>query len=43
MYSITYNKARNEWMVWKQKNNDYTVVKRFKTEQAAKRWIEKQG
>lgn len=40
MYSITYNRARNIFMVWRTVGNNSEVVKTFKTENAAKKWIQ---
>ena len=42
-YDIHYNRITNMWVVWKITDNGNTqeVVKRFKTEKAAKNWIAK--
>lgn len=40
-YSISFNPVRSLWLVWKTIGNTSTVVKSFKTEGAAKRWVEK--
>lgn len=42
-YQKIYNRARNVWMVWRIVGTSSEVVKTFKTEQAADRWIAKQG
>ena len=40
-YDIYYNHVTDMWMVWEIMGNTQTVVKRFKTEKAAKNWIAK--
>lgn len=42
-YDIHYNHITNIWVVWEitDGGNTQTVVKRFKTEKAAKNWIAK--
>ena len=42
-YQITYNGARKVWMVWCVIGQNAEVVKTFKSEVSAQRWIEKQG
>lgn len=42
-YDIIYNRARNVWTVWRVTGYNAEAVKSFKTEQAARRWIERQG
>lgn len=42
-YSINYNRARNIWMVWRLGTYGGEVVKTFKTEQGAIKWVSKQG
>ena len=42
-YQITYNSAHKVWAVWRVIGQNAEVVKTFKTEASAQRWIEKQG
>lgn len=43
-YDVTYNRARNLWMVWRVWNNgNAEVVKTFKTETGARKWIAAKG
>lgn len=42
-YDIIFNPARKIWMVWKSSPFGGEVVKTFKTEAAARRWVERQG
>ena len=42
MYTVFFNRPRAEWQVWKQCGNTAEIVKRFKTEKAARAWIAKQ-
>ena len=42
-YEIIFNRARKVWTVWKVIGYNAETVKSFKTEQAAKNWIARQG
>lgn len=42
-YTVFYNRARGEWQVWEQRGNTAEIVKRFKTEKAARAWIAKRA
>lgn len=42
-YQMNYNPCRKIWTVWCITDNNAEIVKTFKTETAAKKWIEKQG
>ena len=42
-YEKQYNRARNEWWVYSVGTAGAVLVKTFKTEAAADRWIKKQG
>jgi len=39
MYTISFNPARKIWMVWKIIGNTSEVVKTFKTETAARKYV----
>jgi len=42
-YEVQYNPARKVWMIWKVCGYNAEVVKTFKTETSARKWVEKQG
>lgn len=39
-YEVQWNRLRGEWLVWKVWTNGAEVVKRFKAEQTAQRWVD---
>ena len=42
-YEITFNRARKVWMVWRvSANGSAEVVKSFKTQSGAEKWVAKQ-
>lgn len=42
-YDINYNPVRKLWTVWRIHKFGAEIVKAFKTEAAARRWVERQG
>lgn len=40
MYTVSFNPARKIWMVWKTVGNTCEVVKTFKTEAAARKYVQ---
>lgn len=42
-YQIMYNRVRNVWTVWRVIGQNAEIVKTFKSEASAQRWIAKQG
>lgn len=42
-FEIIFNKVTNTWNVWRiSQNGNAEIVRHFKSEQAAKKWITKQ-
>lgn len=41
-YDIIFNRTRNLFMVWRTIGNNSEVVKTFKTQAAAEKWIARQ-
>lgn len=41
MYDISYNPVRKIWTIWKTCGMNSTMVKTFKTQAGAERWVAK--